>query len=443
MLLLAAMLFSAAQVQVGQIRGAMQGIHDLAVVRVTPSKTIVGQGFGLQVDVTVSNIGNYQEKLNVTLYANATAIAASIGEFVPSGTSLTIEFSWNTAIFDKSNYTLSAYSQPVPDEMNTADNYLAGGWVVVAMPGDLNGWTSDLWTFVPDGKVDLKDLVTLAQHFFSKPGDVRWSPECDLDNDGRVNMKDLIICARNFDRSIDQPTEPPPEGMNLIWAETFAGKQIVRLGTYPSVQPFSVPNVLVHTASVGSKAELVADAEHGTVLHCYVPQGLAPEQRCEFDLDIGSPQEYYMTLTLKLPADYAVANPYGLGAGGWHEIFDAVDEWQPDNPNGLKVKLWIREDDRLALRADRGAPSGQVWATPTVKYVLPLGEWFTLSVRLVRHPTDGQVTVWVDDNKVFDVSGVMTAERATYSVLTTKAYGGVITPKEIWCAGLELYSRAR
>ena len=44
-------------------------IHDVAVTNVTPSKTVVGQGYNMDVYVTVANKGSYTETFDVTLYA--------------------------------------------------------------------------------------------------------------------------------------------------------------------------------------------------------------------------------------------------------------------------------------------------------------------------------------------------------------------------------------
>jgi hypothetical protein len=57
--------------------GPSQLIHDVAITNVTPSKTVVGQGYSMNVNVTVANQGDFTETFNVTLYAqnqNQTAI---------------------------------------------------------------------------------------------------------------------------------------------------------------------------------------------------------------------------------------------------------------------------------------------------------------------------------------------------------------------------------
>jgi hypothetical protein len=53
----------------GTIR-AVWGLRDIAITDVKPLKTIVGQGYAANVNVTVENQGAYQETFNVTLYAS-------------------------------------------------------------------------------------------------------------------------------------------------------------------------------------------------------------------------------------------------------------------------------------------------------------------------------------------------------------------------------------
>jgi len=46
------------------------GLHDITIINVKPLKTIVGQGYAMDINVTVENQGAYAETFNVTLYAS-------------------------------------------------------------------------------------------------------------------------------------------------------------------------------------------------------------------------------------------------------------------------------------------------------------------------------------------------------------------------------------
>ena len=161
--------------------------HDIAVKDVTPSKTVVGQNYTMNINVTVENQGDFNETFNVTVYANATEIETK-QVTLANGASTTVTFTRNTTGFVKGNYTIWAYAWPVQGETDTADNTFVDGWVFVAMPGDVNG----------DGVVDIFDCVTIALAYDSTPNDPNWSPNADITNDNLIDIFDLVIVALHF-----------------------------------------------------------------------------------------------------------------------------------------------------------------------------------------------------------------------------------------------------
>jgi hypothetical protein len=161
---------------------------DMAVTNVTPLKTFVEQSLPCGINVTVANLGGYTETFNVTISANNTVIAAGYNYVLANGTSAVFTFTWNTTGFAYGNYTISAYVPPVPNEINTTNNYLSDGNVKVTLLGDING----------DGKVDGRDLTMIARCFGSRLGDLRYNPNCDLLNLGKIDGRDITIAARNF-----------------------------------------------------------------------------------------------------------------------------------------------------------------------------------------------------------------------------------------------------
>jgi len=162
-------------------------IHDVSVKGVSPSKTVVGQGLALNVNVIIRNEGNYTETLNVTAYAG-TITVETLTVTVVNGSSTTITFKWNTVGFAKGNYTISAYAWPVPGETDTVDNTFIDGWVIVAMPGDINA----------DSMVDILDCVKVALAFGAKPSDPNWDPNADINNDNIIDIFDLFVIALHF-----------------------------------------------------------------------------------------------------------------------------------------------------------------------------------------------------------------------------------------------------
>jgi len=109
-----------------------------------------------------------------------------------SGASATLTFAWNTTGFDYGNYTIWAYAWPVQNETNTADNTFVDGFMMVTIPGDVNG----------DSTVNIFDAVRLAGHYNEH---VPWphpqiDPNIDINNDGFIDIFDAIILANHYNQ---------------------------------------------------------------------------------------------------------------------------------------------------------------------------------------------------------------------------------------------------
>jgi hypothetical protein len=162
--------------------------HDIAVTNVTALKSVVGQGFTLNINVTIGDPGDYAETCNITIYANQTIIAKFENINLTSRNSATLNSVWNTTGFAYGNYSISAYALPVPGETNTTNNTYTGGWTTVTIPGDVDG----------DFSVKLLDLVTLAKAYGSRPTDPTWNPNADIDNNGVVGLSNLVQLAQHY-----------------------------------------------------------------------------------------------------------------------------------------------------------------------------------------------------------------------------------------------------
>jgi len=165
--------------------------HDVAITNVTPSKTVVGLGYSLNINVTAANQGGYTETFNVTVYANITSIALQT-VILSSENSTTITFTWNTTGFAYGDYTISAVADTVLGETDTTDNTHINGAVLVTMAGDIDG----------DGDCDMFDFGAFAQAYATSLGDPKYRSECDFDGDFDVDMFDFGIFAANYGSSI-------------------------------------------------------------------------------------------------------------------------------------------------------------------------------------------------------------------------------------------------
>jgi hypothetical protein len=173
--------------------------QDVAVDDVYPSKTIVGLGYCMDVNVTVSNKGDSLETFNVSVYANDTFVTSqnvtlSIGE------SAEVRFIWNTTGLVKGSYNISAYAWPLLNETETIDNLLFGDIVLVGVPCDVTGPTPG----VPEGICDMRDIAYFCARFLTTPASPNWDPNVDVTGptarvpDDRVDMRDIADACSHF-----------------------------------------------------------------------------------------------------------------------------------------------------------------------------------------------------------------------------------------------------
>ena len=167
--------------------------HDIGITNVIPSKTIVGQGFTLRIDLKILNFGIHNELFTATIYADATIIATQTISLTRRNCT-TVTFTWNTSGFVKGNYTIKAIADTIPGEVDTTDNTYMAGHIIVAMVGDI----------VPDGTVDIFDLVYVALSFGAEcgkpppPGTQPYEPNADLNGDGIIDIFDIVTVALHY-----------------------------------------------------------------------------------------------------------------------------------------------------------------------------------------------------------------------------------------------------
>ena len=169
---------------------APPGQHDIAVVLVSLSRNVIGQGYTAFINVTVENQGDFPETFNVTLYANATSIHEQT-IYLTEANSTTLAVIWNTAAFAKGKYTIAAVAVPVSGETDIEDNTLTSGWTIVTLPGDVDG----------DRDVDIFDVIRIGGAYNVAKPDPRYDPNCDINGDGTINIFDVVIASGNYGSS--------------------------------------------------------------------------------------------------------------------------------------------------------------------------------------------------------------------------------------------------
>jgi hypothetical protein len=161
--------------------------HDVAIASLTPLKTVVGKGYNMSIGVTVKNYGVFSETFKVAAYTNTTLMGNQTVSLA-SGEKAELLFVESTGSMTKGRYNVSATAGPVPGETDLSDNTAVGGWVVVAIPGDVNA----------DGTVNILDALILSNAYGSVPGGSNWNPNADINGDDVINILDAIIMANYF-----------------------------------------------------------------------------------------------------------------------------------------------------------------------------------------------------------------------------------------------------
>jgi parallel beta-helix repeat protein len=162
-------------------------LHDIAIIAIASSKTIVGQGYCAHINITIANQGNIPETFPIITYANKTITQTNILT-LENNTATTITFAWNTAGFAYGYYTIWAYALPILGETNKTDNTLTDGTILITIPGDVNG----------DYLCDMLDVSILVDKFLTQPPNPLYDPNCDINNDLIIDMADVSTAIDHF-----------------------------------------------------------------------------------------------------------------------------------------------------------------------------------------------------------------------------------------------------
>ncbi len=171
--------------------------HAVAVTGISPTKTIVGQGFTLRINVTVANVGDYSEQINISSQIDDTHSLVPKTISLYAATSRIVTFEWNTTGVDYGNHSISAYAEPVQGEADTDDNYLSYQPLIhVGIPGDISGQTIDFY----DGICNMRDVSAIVHRFGMTSIVPDWNANADINDDNVIDMRDVGIVCSNFGR---------------------------------------------------------------------------------------------------------------------------------------------------------------------------------------------------------------------------------------------------
>ena len=109
--------------------------HDVAVVHVDVSPTIVEKGGTVNIRVRVRNEGSFSESFNVTVFYDSFVIETRRVTSLSPGQETTLSVFWNTSDVDIGTYTIKAEASAVAGETDLSDNKMIDGTVEVVAAG--------------------------------------------------------------------------------------------------------------------------------------------------------------------------------------------------------------------------------------------------------------------------------------------------------------------
>jgi hypothetical protein len=160
--------------------------HDVGVTNVIPSKTVIGQGYSLNIVIEAKNYGIFPETVDVTVSVNSTIFRVFANISLESAGSITLALGWDTTSCSKGNYTISAFIAPLEGEVDPSDNTFTIGIVKVTIPGDVNG----------DFLVNYSDVDLIRLYWQQRSPSI--PTNIDIDDNGVVNIKDAALIALNW-----------------------------------------------------------------------------------------------------------------------------------------------------------------------------------------------------------------------------------------------------
>lgn len=110
-----------------------------------------------------------------------------------SGAHAIVAVDFETNYLKGETHTITIQLQPAPGE-TSLDNNVYTYLLRVSMVGDVTG---PIALFIPDGKVDIRDLALVAG-FFGGIYPSRFMADCDVNEDYKIDMKDIATVAIHY-----------------------------------------------------------------------------------------------------------------------------------------------------------------------------------------------------------------------------------------------------
>lgn len=155
--------------------------------------TIHAKPMTMPIDFILRYLGDIEGTFKFNLHANGTLIGNQTVLALPNGTSIRLNFTWDTSAVAFGNYTIDSYLSPLPylDEANMSAGMNGEGWIFVTLAGDVDG----------DRDVDIFDIVRMALIYGVEHPDPMYDIDCDVDCDGDIDIFDIVMAATHYGES--------------------------------------------------------------------------------------------------------------------------------------------------------------------------------------------------------------------------------------------------
>jgi hypothetical protein len=171
--------------------------NDIALldIRIEPNETYVGRT--VDITVTVRNVGELTEDVNVTVNCNLTAIyTQSVKGLASSEETVLVFLLDTTSLIPGQTYVIWTNATTLHYDIDVTNNIFINDTNVVKIKiiGDING----------DDTVDIEDIYTAAVAFGAYQGHEKWDSNTDTNSDGIIDIVDIYIIAINFGKTCTQ-----------------------------------------------------------------------------------------------------------------------------------------------------------------------------------------------------------------------------------------------
>lgn len=164
--------------------------HNIAISNAKASPSRIREGEQLEVNFTIENRGDSEEKVTITISLNCSnKVIKQFANLTASpGENLTYTLYLNSTGIPPGYCNIIIEAQTVPDETDASDNAYSTDIITIIALVDINA----------DGEINIMDIYKLAAAYGTEPGHLRWNPDADVNRDNIINIFDVFLLSKKF-----------------------------------------------------------------------------------------------------------------------------------------------------------------------------------------------------------------------------------------------------